>query len=304
MRNDIHSPKNIIPSDYEFVTIRMFDDTGYSAREFGQHREMTGGKFSNHQDNGGCDVCGTQMNNYAVFYHEKTNKYIRTGVECANKIEFGHQSDFKRATEFRKTAKRRTEARKALVGRMGQSTLDLLMSLSTDWTGLSYNDVFDYYGLDRDYDRTDYAARKLLDTIRLADSLIEKSSKYGLSDKQAGLLESVANRLPNLVEDYINYENNKRVRLENTPHIVDGKQTIRGRVISTKWVDTMYGSTRKMLVEDVKGYRVYGSVPSAIDSVNNGDEIEFTATLSSSDDDPTFGFFKRPTKASYKEQAA
>lgn len=304
MRNDIHSPKNIIPSDYEFVTIRMTDESGYSAKEFGQHRDMTGGKFSNHKDNGGCDVCGTYMMNYAVFYHRKTNEYIRTGVECAGKIETGHNDEFKRAAEFRRAAKRRTEARESLKGRMGQSTLDLLMSLSADWTGLSYNDVFDYYGLEYDYTRTDYAANRLKDTIVLADSLIEKSSKYGLSDKQAGLLESVANRLPNLVEDYINYENNKRVRLENTLHIVDGKQTICGRVISTKWVETMYGSTRKMLVEDVKGYKVYGSVPAAIDSVNNGDEIEFTATLSSSDDDPTFGFFKRPTKASIKKQAA
>jgi hypothetical protein len=300
MRNDIHSPKNIIPSDYEFVTVRMFDEAGYSAKEFGQHREITGGRFSNHQDNGGCDVCGTQMNNYAIFYHQKTNKYIRTGLECAGKIESGHEDEFKRATEFRKAAKRRKEARKVLAGRMSQSTLDLLMSMSANWTGLCYNDVFDHYGLERDYGRTDYAARKLFDTIRLAGSLIEKSSKYGLSDKQVNLIESVANKLPNLVEDYINYENNKRFRMENTPHIVEGKQTIRGRVISTKWVDTMYGSTRKMLVEDVKGYKVYGSVPSAIDSVNNGDEIEFTAALSASDDDPTFGFFKRPTKASYK----
>ena len=299
MRNDIHSPKNIIPSDYDFVTIRMFDEDGYNAREFGQHREMTGGRFSNHQDNGGCDVCGTHMNNYAIFYHEKTNKYIRTGVECAGKIATGHEDEFKRATEFRRAAKRRTEARESLKGRMSQSTLDLLMCMSTNWTGLCYDDVFDYYGLERDYDRTDYSARKLFDTIRMLDSLIEKSSKYGLSDKQVSLLESVADRLPNLVDDFINYENNKRVRLENTPPIVDGKQLVRGRVISTKWVDTMYGSTRKMLVEDVKGYKVYGSVPNAIDSVNNGDEVEFTATLSVSNDDHTFGFFSRPTKAKY-----
>ena len=299
MRNDIHSPKNIIPSDYDFVTIRMFDEDGYNAREFGRHREMTGGKFSTHQDNGGCDVCGTHMLNYAIFYHENTNKYIRTGVECAGKIETGHEDEFKRATQFRRAAKRRTEARESLKGRMSESVLELLMKMSADWTGLSYNDVFDYYGLERDYTRTDYASRKLQDTIRLADSLIEKSSKYGLSDKQIGLLESVTNKLPNLVDQYIDFEKNERERLENTPPIVYGKQTVRGKVVSTKWVDTMYGSTRKMLVEDEKGYKVYGSVPNAIDSVNNGDEVEFTATLSVSDDDHTFGFFSRPTKAKY-----
>lgn len=78
--------------------------------------------------------------------------------------------------------------------------------------------------------------------------------------------------------------------------VVEGRVQITGTVRSTKWVDNAYGGSRKMLVVDDRGFKVWGTVPSAL-SVERGDRVSFTATVTASDDDETFGFYSRPTKA-------
>lgn len=118
-----------------------------------------------------------------------------------------------------------------------------------------------------------------------------------------------------------------------------GRYTVRGEVLSTKAVDSFYGTQLKMLVKDETGFKVYGSIPGNLELVTGpvreylpqsevryyeergngrmgqdadgryyleyetqrglerGDKVEFYATLTPSDDDPKFGFFKRPAKA-------
>jgi len=100
--------------------------------------------------------------------------------------------------------------------------------------------------------------------------------------------------------------------------VVEGRIVLTGKVISTKAVEGDYGTSYKMLVEDNRGFRVYGSIPSSLwneveflgDYRKNawdetegvmtklkGMEVTFTATVETSRDDKAFGFFKRPTKA-------
>lgn len=92
-------------------------------------------------------------------------------------------------------------------------------------------------------------------------------------------------------------------RVEAADPVLDGRQTVTGHVITTKWVDSQYGGSLKMLVRDDRGFKLWGSVPAALGysgserELTKGDRISFTATLEQSNDDPKFGFFKRPTKA-------
>lgn len=53
-----------------------------------------------------------------------------------------------------------------------------------------------------------------------------------------------------------------------------------------------------MTVELANGAKVWGSVPSAIDTaeLHKGTRVRFEALITAGDD-PSFGFFKRPTKA-------
>jgi len=81
--------------------------------------------------------------------------------------------------------------------------------------------------------------------------------------------------------------------------VPSGRQVIVGVILGMKWKESYYGKTLKMLVQDDRGFRVWGTVPSSLadDDVNREDRIEFTATVEQSPDDSKFGFFKRPTKA-------
>lgn len=97
--------------------------------------------------------------------------------------------------------------------------------------------------------------------------------------------------------------------------VPEGRMPIAGRVVSFKSVPGYaYNSyDLKVLVEDDRGWRVYGTAPRAIlrdgsgittvdSGARVGDRVAFTATLERSRDDAGFGFFKRPAKASWSRR--
>ena len=84
---------------------------------------------------------------------------------------------------------------------------------------------------------------------------------------------------------------------ENGEDAPEGRVVITGTVLSFKWQGSDYGDVLKMLVQDDRGFRVWGSVPASLDDAERESRISFTATVSQSDRDTKFGFFKRPTKA-------
>lgn len=81
---------------------------------------------------------------------------------------------------------------------------------------------------------------------------------------------------------------------ENVP---EGRVLITGTVLAFKVQESIYGDVLKMLVQDDRGFRVWGSVPSSLDDAERESRITFTATVTASDKDAKFGFFKRPAKA-------
>lgn len=77
----------------------------------------------------------------------------------------------------------------------------------------------------------------------------------------------------------------------------EGRITITGIILAFKWQYSQYGDTLKMLVQDDRGFRVWGSVPASLDDAERESRVTFTATVQASDRDTKFGFFKRPAKA-------
>ena len=67
-------------------------------------------------------------------------------------------------------------------------------------------------------------------------------------------------------------------------------------MLTTKWQDSHFGITLKMLVRDDRGFKVWGTVPSSLPNTESGDRVTFIAAVEASDDDETFGFFKRPRR--------
>lgn len=78
-----------------------------------------------------------------------------------------------------------------------------------------------------------------------------------------------------------------------------GRVEVTGTVISTRQEWSQYGTQCKALVEDDRGFRLWGNLPSAIWNAEKGDRVTFVAALTASSDDEFFGFWKRPTKAAY-----
>ena len=74
----------------------------------------------------------------------------------------------------------------------------------------------------------------------------------------------------------------------------EGRVTVEGTVISTRYYEGYYGTEYKMLV-DCGAYKLFGSVPSSLTDVYVGDKITMTATVEAKE--LGFGYFKRPTKA-------
>ena len=83
-----------------------------------------------------------------------------------------------------------------------------------------------------------------------------------------------------------------------------GTVNISGEVLKVDLKQTRFGEVLKMTVKDHQnGFVLWGSVPNIYDDegqlvcVGKGDHITFTASVTPSEKDAKFGFFKRPRKA-------
>ena len=121
-------------------------------------------------------------------------------------------------------------------------------------------------------------------------------SRGSLSDKQVEFLKSLVAKLENSREETEEREKEWAAQSEAADDVPEGRMEVTGQVLSMKMHTDGYGSRMKMLVAPEGGFKIWGSVPSSLDC-EKGDRIQFTATLEASDDDPKFGFFKRPSKA-------
>lgn len=86
--------------------------------------------------------------------------------------------------------------------------------------------------------------------------------------------------------------------------VSENRQRVVGEVLAVKYQESDFpgrSGSFKMLVEG-DGWKVWGTRPNGSD-IGKGDTVAFEARLKTSPDDPTFGFFTRPTKAEVLERA-
>lgn len=137
---------------------------------------------------------------------------------------------------------------------------------------------------------------------RTAQDIAGKLRSYGLSDAQTAFLRSLKSK-------------DDAQRAAATGKVEAGKQNITGTIASVK-AKTIEPYTRwdktkvvyKVLVALDNGTKVWGSAPGSFDETGThaitgdgtipkqGERVSFSATVEPSDNDPLFGFFKRPTK--------
>lgn len=298
-RNDIHRVSQFDPAGYipvfcfalpngsepgmnhgllrACMTGQPAQDPIYAAGPFGptvagmrevQPLPLVAGKFFS-QRVGRCDVCGATFRYGDVWFHPASQQAIQIGHECADK--FGMLCDRaallayrKDLAEARRIGRQRLEQRKALRATVRQASPELRKALR--------------------------CSHRIVQDIR--GRLIQWGN---ISDAQALLVLKIAQ------------EEARRASLPAEVKVPapEGKQTIRGEVVSVKPHESDYGTSLKMTVKvQAAGgvFLVWVTCPAGL-SVERGNHVEFSATLTRSDRDPGFAFGKRPTKARKLEVA-
>lgn len=264
-RNDCHRPGALVPADYRRVLSFAWAGGGQFPDNLPYNVDVLLDMrsklpfFRKENGKGGCDVCGANFRFGDVLVHEPTGEHVVVGHECADKIE-----GLGDRAEF-------------LVGLRASRTAALAQLKREEKARARAEFLAARTGL----------AEALQGDHRILRDLAERLEKWGtLSEGQVGLALKIAAELASPAPKGEVPSTGERV-------------TVRGRVVSTKVVDSNYGSTTKMLVEvetPAGAYRVFGKVPAGL-PVDRGAEVEFSAKLERSERDPSFGFFSRPTKA-------
>lgn len=283
-RTDIHRPSAINPDDYQFVAWEYlreaYDDPTIMVGErmaIRAHMDRTGGNYSAHQHGGNCHICGAAAVYTALFYHAATNTYVRTGEECARKLDSGLD-----ASAFRKRVAHFEEAR------AGKNKARALLTAK----GLQI--CFDIYLVANDNEGREEA------TIR---DMVGKLVQYGnISDKALAYLQTLLTRVVN--RPAIEAARKAEHEAASPVPVSDKRMTIEGVVLTIKqpaWAREANQDVYKMLVQTDAGWKVYGSRPAALAGIERGARVSFDAKVQPSKDDAKFGFYSRPTKARIME---
>jgi len=221
--------------------------------------------------NGGCAHCGAYFSYGSVFSHPE-HGFVALGHACTQRwLEVDSSIALRQAK-----AKKRGQAaaKQAKIAAEFQATVDADPELA-DAANVEHYIITD---------------------------IMNKGRRYGsISEKQRALVIKIATEAREA--EAAKADEPPAAEVPDT----DERITVRGKVLNTKWVYSQFGSTEKMLVEvttDAGVYRLWGTIPSAIAEADRGDMVEFTATITRSHDDGSFGFFKRPTKPAILEPAA
>lgn len=286
-RTDIHRPTEMDPADYEYVAtgynhidgmpgwVATMGDYGLQlSRWIAATDRLDRGTFQ-------CHHCGARMNYFAILRHLPTGDAVVVGETCLdNRFELESKAEF---TRLRKTAQLgreqqriKTAARECLAS-LEHRSVAAILERDVDLAAVGFSGS---------------GAEFVADVRR-------KLWKYGsISPNQAAavgrvLAQAIAPIRPP----------------EPEPTMVDapsGRVTIQGKAVHFKEQYSDYGVTVKMMVivtVDGGQWKGWVSVPSSISEVERGDTVELTAAWTPSNDDASFAFGSRPTKASILTKA-
>lgn len=289
-RQDIHRPSAINPADYiyvaiEFTNVQSLGDALFLQMErelIRNHMAKTGGTWSHHEHGGNCHVCGAHCIYTVLFYHQKTNSYIRTGGDCAQKMEMGF--DEKHLDAFKAKVHNHLEAQ---AGKKKAQAILAEAGLTAAWT------IFN----------TPDSEQANLYEERTIWDIVGKLVKYGsVSEKQTNYVRTLLGKI----------ENRAAIQAERAAATAaaapapTGRVTVSGKVLALKEVENNYrgyGASEtnwKLLIQADSGYKVWCS---RFANLERGERVTFKITLEPSKNDAKFAFGKRPTFISRLNEA-
>jgi len=252
VRDDIHRPSAIIATEYDFVSFEYLGDFDIYERIqnmklINDHKARTGGSMSNHEHGGSCHICGAHAVYTAIFYHTQTNAYIRTGLDCAEKM--GLVCDG--ASSFRKNVKKGIEAAKGK--RKAQAVLQSL-DMSAAW------DI--YVG--------EYVEKYEENTIC---SIVQNLVKYGsISDKQSDFVQKLLRKIA---------DRNKVVDVVSGEYVgtVGARSKFNLTVAFKTAIDTAFGTMYITGMKDASGNTIIHKGSAVFSKVTRGDNVSLMASI-------------------------
>ena len=239
--------------------------------------------------------------------------YIKTGLDCANKLECEGIDAFKKNVKIAKEAAAGKKKAAAILTELGLSKAwDLyeadaakrkaFSALVKEWDEANPDPVMESdksgYGMVA-VGRPKSKAYSYEESTAL--DIVSKVVKYGNAPSEKALaylvkLLDLIERAPEIAAAKAAAKALEAANAKPVP-VVAGRVKVTGEVLSVKETEGYYGVVLKMLVK-ADGYKLWGSVPSSIvGEVARGSVVEFSASVKRSDDDKSFGFFSRPSKA-------
>lgn len=275
-RTDIHRPSIVNGEEYLWICFKYYGASDLGAmlaakvefERFNAHRISTGATFSGHEHGGICHICGCGNISYAcVFYHQKTNKYIVTGEDCARKLDMscGNWSAFRRAV---------TNHLEAIAGKKKAEALLVSYGLEGAW-------ALHLIGWD---EKWQFEERTIID-------IVNKLIKYGsISEKQKNFVRSLLAKIPTREADKASKDAEAAAKYGAAADCPTGRVRIKGIVLGLKDCEDAYGSYTSLLIEAETGFKVYGR---RFNNYAKGDAVDMVATITPSENDAKFGFYKR-----------
>lgn len=260
-RTDVHSPKNLVTEDYEYLYAWDSRQPGclVGIAQSEAWREWHS-KGPVHEDvsSSQCTHCGAHLRYVALLRYVPTGQYLYVGETCLD-------NRFGRATsDFQKL--RKQAALDAKEQRIVKAWAEYKATHEADWDALAAS------------------------TNPFVIDVLSKGRRYGnLSDRQ---LDAIVRSIAKDLEP-------KPERAPKVP-VPEGRQTITGRIVKVAVQRNDFGSRYVITVvvtTPAGEFAVWGTHPSAIQKAEPGDTVTFVATVERSDRDESFGFFKRPIKA-------
>lgn len=132
-----------------------------------------------------------------------------------------------------------------------------------------------------------------------------------VDDRAMGLLASLPTaygRAMGQIAERKAREEKRAAEREDAQPAPSGRQVVEGIIVGRKEQENDYGRyggvTIKVALLTAAGWRLWVTLPAAIEDAQIGDTVRLTAAVQPSEDDPTFAFGSRPSKASIIERAA
>lgn len=275
-RTDVHAPSAITPEDYVFIAfdhskMETLEDCAEGVANRARikaHMDVTGGKYSTHAHGGNCMVCGNANAVYTVlFYHAKTNTYVRMGETCVQKVEMSY-GDMSYFVQECRIAEAVAKGQRAAVAKWEEAGLKHAYDIATEARK------------EQQYESKRWAAGN-----KISD-MLATTERYGtLTLKMVDTIKMLADRRDRYAE-----VQKERAQGADAP---SGRVRVEGTVLNVKTQETVWGTVTKMTVKAREGFVVWVTVPSGM-HVKREQTVAFMATLEPSKDDRKFAFGRRP----------